>query len=242
MVLYARADCTAQLRKLHGIGVSSMKRVRNGDYYEVEVTVIDKHGKPDTGLGIVWLKNRKTKKDLEGTQLANAMMKAETKAKRRATLSCAGLGMMDESEIDELPGGYGVVTGTGRVMYQLPADTPAALPAQPGKQPTAAQAEVVREKTKAGAVGEGAFLFYELLTPPGEDARYKIDGTHSLKTLHRGMLLGKKNEWWDGKLGAIVVDNNRLEALKYEFERCEPPVPFRYLKPAEKPRREPGVE
>jgi hypothetical protein len=36
---------------------------------------------------------------LKGEALANALMKAETKAKRRATLSAVGLGMMDESEI-----------------------------------------------------------------------------------------------------------------------------------------------
>ena len=35
---------------------------------------------------------------LKGENLANAMMKAETKAKRRATLSICGLGWMDEVE------------------------------------------------------------------------------------------------------------------------------------------------
>ena len=35
---------------------------------------------------------------LKGEALANAMMKAETKAKRRATLSICGLGWMDEVE------------------------------------------------------------------------------------------------------------------------------------------------
>ncbi|MCX7619138.1 MAG: hypothetical protein N2041_14570, partial [Tepidiforma sp.] len=33
----------------------------------------------------------------------NALMKAETKAKRRATLSILGLGMLDESELDTIP-------------------------------------------------------------------------------------------------------------------------------------------
>jgi hypothetical protein len=35
--------------------------------------------------------------------LINALMKCETKAKRRATLSILGLGMLDETEIDTIP-------------------------------------------------------------------------------------------------------------------------------------------
>jgi hypothetical protein len=36
--------------------------------------------------------------------MANALMKAETKAKRRVTLSICGLGMLDESEVESIPG------------------------------------------------------------------------------------------------------------------------------------------
>jgi hypothetical protein len=40
---------------------------------------------------------------LKGDALANALMKAETKAKRRVTLSLAGLGWLDETEIASIP-------------------------------------------------------------------------------------------------------------------------------------------
>jgi hypothetical protein len=40
---------------------------------------------------------------LRGEALANALMKAETKAKRRATLSLCGLGMLDETEVSDIP-------------------------------------------------------------------------------------------------------------------------------------------
>ena len=40
---------------------------------------------------------------LKGEALANAMMKAETKAKRRATLDLLGLGMLDETEVETIP-------------------------------------------------------------------------------------------------------------------------------------------
>jgi hypothetical protein len=39
---------------------------------------------------------------LKGEALANAMMKAETKAKRRVTLSMSGLNMLDESEVKDI--------------------------------------------------------------------------------------------------------------------------------------------
>jgi hypothetical protein len=41
---------------------------------------------------------------LKGDALANALMRAETKAKRRVTLSLAGLGWLDETEIVTIPG------------------------------------------------------------------------------------------------------------------------------------------
>jgi len=41
---------------------------------------------------------------LKGDALASALMKAETKAKRRVTLSIAGLGWLDETELATIPG------------------------------------------------------------------------------------------------------------------------------------------
>jgi hypothetical protein len=40
---------------------------------------------------------------LKGEAKANAIMKAETKAKRRVTLSISGMGWTDESEVDSIP-------------------------------------------------------------------------------------------------------------------------------------------
>jgi hypothetical protein len=41
--------------------------------------------------------------NLKGDALANALMKSETKAKRRVTLSIAGLGWLDETELETIP-------------------------------------------------------------------------------------------------------------------------------------------
>lgn len=146
MTLYARADCAAQLRKIHKVGISKdMRRVRDGEFYKVEADaivhdIIGGHLVPrtDTSTGIVWLKKVKFKNgarqvyELEGRDLANAMMKAETKAKRRVTFSICGLHILDESEIEDLTQLTFDVSESGRVVEILP---PASQPAlqEPGE-------------------------------------------------------------------------------------------------------------
>jgi hypothetical protein len=107
--LYARKDCTEQLRKLHGIAIIEASGNKEDGLYVVQVKAQDRHGRTDTGTGAVVIEG------LKGINLANAIMKAETKAKRRATLSMAGLGFLDESELDTV-GDYGTLTPGGRVM------------------------------------------------------------------------------------------------------------------------------
>jgi hypothetical protein len=55
-------------------------------------------GRMDESTGVVTLGNAR------GDNLCNAMMKAETKAKRRVTLSICGLSMLDETEVETVPG------------------------------------------------------------------------------------------------------------------------------------------
>lgn len=96
-VLYATKDATEQLRKIHGISVVELTNdVQPGLMYIVTCKVKDKNGKTDMSTGAVSIEG------LKGEALANALMKAETKAKRRATLSICGLGMLDESEIESV--------------------------------------------------------------------------------------------------------------------------------------------
>ena len=57
---------------------------------------VDKDGKKDESSGSVSIAG------LRAMDLANAMMKAETKAKRRLTLSICGLGYLDETEIEDM--------------------------------------------------------------------------------------------------------------------------------------------
>jgi len=95
-VLYANKNCAEQLRLLHGISVVDSTQEIINNMCIVKVKVQDKNGRYDIGTGVVPLGN------LSGDALANALMKAETKAKRRATLSLCGLGMLDETELETI--------------------------------------------------------------------------------------------------------------------------------------------
>jgi len=97
-VLYATRDASEQLRKINGVSVVEMTKEREGDIYIVTVKVQDKTGRFDIGTGAV------NTRGVTGSDLANKIMTAETKAKRRATLSICGLGMLDETEVETIPG------------------------------------------------------------------------------------------------------------------------------------------
>lgn len=97
LVLYARRDAAEQLRKVHGVSITDVQAQRVDDVYVVTVRAQDKTGRTDASTGAVTIGN------LKGEPLANALMKAETKAKRRVTLSICGLGMLDETEVESIP-------------------------------------------------------------------------------------------------------------------------------------------
>src|SRR5262249_26214307 len=95
--LYALRDCTEQLRKIHGVSVTGMTMQTINDVYVVSAEFRDKSGRTDQATGCVPIKG------LSGENLANAFMKAETKCKRRGTLSICGMGMLDETEVATIP-------------------------------------------------------------------------------------------------------------------------------------------
>lgn len=116
MVLYAKRDATDQLRRLHGVSVRIAKRETVEGVHIVTAQATDRGGRVDESTGAVTIAG------LKADALANALMKAETKAKRRVTLSICGLGLLDESEIETIPG--------AKVETNHAAESPAALPAK----------------------------------------------------------------------------------------------------------------
>lgn len=97
LTLYARKDATDQLRQIHGVSLTIASREQVGDVYVVTARATTASGRVDESIGAVSIGS------LKGDALANALMKAETKAKRRVTLSICGLGLLDETELETIP-------------------------------------------------------------------------------------------------------------------------------------------
>lgn len=114
--IYATKECTEQLRKIHCVSVEDLKREIIDSLCIVTAYVKDKEGRTDAAIGAVALEKPGKAPyvyngvqqpgwaavPFDATQKANAMMKCETKAKRRATLSICGLGFLDETQIEDL--------------------------------------------------------------------------------------------------------------------------------------------
>ena len=98
LTLYATRGAADQLRSIRGITITGLEPRQVGDLLVVIATGRDRTGREDSSTGAVPIRG------LAGEALANAMMKAETKAKRRLTLSLAGLGWSDETEVADIPG------------------------------------------------------------------------------------------------------------------------------------------
>lgn len=99
-VLYARKDCTDQLRKIHKVSIRVTDNKVVNDLLMVTVEATDSTGRVDSDLGAISVAG------LKGDALANASMKALTKAKRRVTLSICGLGILDETEVETIQGAH----------------------------------------------------------------------------------------------------------------------------------------
>ena len=98
-ILYCTRSGTQQLNKLHKVSHLITSRDTNADagVYIVTSKASLPDGRCTESIGAVNIAG------LKGEAYANAIMKAETKAKRRATLDLLGLGVIDESEAESIP-------------------------------------------------------------------------------------------------------------------------------------------
>ena len=118
--LYALKAATDQLREKHNISIVITNKEMVDDIYVVTAMATMPDGRTDTDDGAVSVSG------LRGEAHANALMKTVTKAKRRVTLSISGLGMLDESEAETIPGArtQAVDIATGEIQAGSP--TPSA--------------------------------------------------------------------------------------------------------------------
>lgn len=98
LVLYAKRDCTDQLRKINCINITIIDKKVEDELYVVTVRASTAQHREDEDVGAVTITG------LKGEARANAMLKAVTKAKRRVTLSICGMGMAEESEVEAMHG------------------------------------------------------------------------------------------------------------------------------------------
>ena len=104
-VLYCTRSGTQQLNKLHNVShhITSRELIEAAGVYQVTSKACLADGRCTESIGAVNITN------LKGDAYANAIMKAETKAKRRATLDLLGLGVLDETEVETIPNAKPVV-------------------------------------------------------------------------------------------------------------------------------------
>jgi hypothetical protein len=123
LVLYAKKAATDQLTGIHRLSCQITDQRRVEDAYVVTCRVSDPSARFTDEMGAVSVKG------LTGDNLCNAMMKAHTKAKRRAVLAHQGLGMLDETEVETIPGAERVSNGNGGKKRFGAQPEPPALPA-----------------------------------------------------------------------------------------------------------------
>jgi hypothetical protein len=143
----------------------------------VTAKVRNRDGRTDIAKGAVAIAN------LKGEVLANAMMKAETKAKRRATLSLCGLGFLDETEVADIPLTHRRPPSPApNAMLSHDLQTGEVLPeaaAPPDDEPAASIEDMARE---AAMQGEAAFKAFYADRTKSEKDRLKSIGDE-LRTL-----------------------------------------------------------
>lgn len=106
-VLYLTRSGAQQLNKLHGVSHQiTAREVIAGEVYQVTARATLPDARHTESIGAVSVAG------LKGENYCNAIMKAETKAKRRATLDLLGLGILSEEEAVSMPGGVSVDVAT----------------------------------------------------------------------------------------------------------------------------------
>ncbi len=96
-ILYANAGATQQLCAIHKLSTQITHRERVDGIYIVSVRCTGADGRVSENQGAVDVGS------LQGERLANAILKATTKAIRRSVLAHCGLGMLDETEVESIP-------------------------------------------------------------------------------------------------------------------------------------------
>lgn len=95
---YATKDCTDQLRKVNKISIDDVSFQFTNTMVIATAKGSLPDGRSDVATGVVGISG-----EMSVEARSNCIMRSETKAKRRLTLSLCGLGLTDESELHTIP-------------------------------------------------------------------------------------------------------------------------------------------
>lgn len=210
LTLYAKRDATDQLRKIHGVSITRLERELSDDIYTVVAYAQDKEGRTDSAIGAV------TVAGLKGDTRANAIMKAETKSKRRVTLSIVGLGWLDETEIETIPDARPRIidTQTGEVIEN---SAPPKTNGGNGHTDEVAQRGQKASPPKPYRFPNDASRVFFNTVQGSTDSFYR-DGPHLLEVIGGWFNFGSQ-DLWDEKLSTAVDHaRNKRQAETVEVE------------------------
>jgi hypothetical protein len=182
-ILYCDRTGAQQLNKIHKVSHEIKARETVSGCYVVTAQATTPDNRHTESIGAVPIDN------LRGDSLCNAMMKAETKAKRRATLDLLGLGILDETETESIPNAQPVEAPT------VPAQSVAKMAGKvsPFKRKYDTVKEITQVLAEAKDVKDIASLYYvnaEL-----------VEATPDLKAA----FTGKKNEFYNNSQTNIAA-------------------------------------
>lgn len=216
LTLYAGKNCAEQLRLKHRISLKIVSREVIDGVYVVTARATTPDGREDESTGAVPAANN-------AADRANVIMKAETKAKRRVTLSICGLGMMDDSEVDSVRGARraSVDVETGELVKEAEQiDTGGHAIGTQAAADHVAQQKIASGKQR-GTPGKSpdyyAMLeaFHEIKKQLGDEAYYRILGTHGY---------AKSNEIPDADKGREIY-RDMAAALKAKRDLADQVAP-----------------
>lgn len=213
LTLYARKDCTDQLRSIRSISIEIVNREEFDGVFTVTARATDPSGRRDEDVGAVSIGAAK------GDMRANAVMKAHTKAKRRVTLSICGLGIIDESELE-------TVSNHRRVPEN--SEDPAEIHVR--AEAKLAEAKQFIETKRIEEKKEAEEPFDEENKPPSKPSAWQIKMLQAFRAIKNGLgkdeyyrILGangyeKSNQITDKKVGESIylLMKHRLNDIKLE--------------------------
>jgi hypothetical protein len=198
---YVAKGATDQLAKIHNVTRKILSREMLQDAYVVTVRATLPDGREEESIGAVPVAG------LKGEAFSNALMKAETKGKRRSTLSILGLGLLDESEIDSIPPA-GIAEAPATAFYKNKAEVDAVIqerqtPRISGEQ-RARLAKLIRELEDRGVAREN-------LKGKMGDIAGGVQNSADLTPAQAGDVIGTF-EQWAAHLREAAEANAKVEA------------------------------